>query len=524
MKKFAFLITALFVMVGLVGISPASASTSVTLEASSYSEASHSVSVNSVVRARADGKVQLSYFNPNAKRWTLAQAKKCKQVYVSINWSKAKIQRVVKANKRKINGTWCLRLKHGSTWANSGKNGNLDVPFTATVRGNWSLMTLKYPKKGIWGHKGEYRGGKFWQVCDNEWKIGVKPTLKDTQVVMVRSEAEVEYRINYSVITQGSVSVTGKLACPAGDLYGSASAAASGRTDVSIYVKARSVAEAKIKGQASGEANTSALAAARVQAKTTHEMEALAKVTLTCSDAPPAYETPSVDVSPVACVEPGQTRDVTVTVSNPNGSADTARVTYRGQTSEKAIAAHGQATFTFANQAAGTYSGTALLVNANKSKSFTVTVEECEVPPPYTCPPGTSWTDIDHDGVREEGECFGAPTFTQFREFNDLYKSLPGQPTTMDHFVTVDTPAGHSYTVTWTAVWGSFAAPTKTGQDGVQVSSTYTAPSEVPPAHPGEGLSAGYDKITVTVVDNVTGQRIVRSTAPFKIKEWPATP
>ena len=106
-----------------------------------------------------------------------------------------------------------------------------------------------------------------------------------------------------------------------------------------------------------------------------------------------------------------------------------------------------------------------------------------------------------------------APVFMQFREFNDLYKSLPETPTTMDHCVTVDFPEGHSGEVFWTAELGSFTTPRKTAQDGAQVCSTYTAPSE-----------AGHDTITVTATDSVSGKSVTKTSRAFVIKEWPAIP
>lgn len=236
-----------------------------------------------------------------------------------------------------------------------------------------------------------------------------------------------------------------------------------------------------------------------------------------------------IEAQAKSCVKKGEANGVvTVTGENPNDVATVGTFTLSGREPKTAnLTASGRATVTFDGFAPGSYSGTFSLGEPiNKSVTFSVTVLECpdNPPPPYECPPNTKWTDIDKDGKKEEGECFEAPVFVEFREFNDLYRSLPGTPTTMNHFVTVDTPAGHSFSVTWSTVWGSFATPTKTGQDGVEVGNTYTAPSEVPPAHTDAGLAAGYDKITVTVTDNVTGQKITRSSAPFRIKEWPTTP
>lgn len=105
------------------------------------------------------------------------------------------------------------------------------------------------------------------------------------------------------------------------------------------------------------------------------------------------------------------------------------------------------------------------------------------------------------------------PAFVQFREVNDVYVNA-----TTEHCVTVDTPAGHTATVYWTATFGSFATPQKTAQDGVQICSTYKAPSEVPVP------SGGTDRITVRAVDNVTDLSVTQTTDPFVIKAMPGTP
>lgn len=94
--------------------------------------------------------------------------------------------------------------------------------------------------------------------------------------------------------------------------------------------------------------------------------------------------------------------------------------------------------------------------------------------------------------------------FVQFREPNDLEVNWSA-----DHCVTVDFPSGNSGTVFWTAKYGSFATPTKSAQDMIQVCSTYKAPSEVP--------AGGTDTITVTATDGTTGLSVTKSSAPFVI-------
>lgn len=127
--------------------------------------------------------------------------------------------------------------------------------------------------------------------------------------------------------------------------------------------------------------------------------------------------------------------------------------------------------------------------------------KDIEQPPTHDeCP--------DIPGDQPEGyECnppAQPPVFVQFRQFNDLEVNW-----TDDHCVTVDTPAGHTATVYWEADFGSFATPQKTAQDGMQICSTYKAPSEVP--------AGGTDRITVRAVDNVTDLSVTKTTDPFVI-------
>lgn len=173
-----------------------------------------------------------------------------------------------------------------------------------------------------------------------------------------------------------------------GEGRGSSSARAIGRASLrgSILVKVSAQVEAMANGDL--EAHLGGMTVidvnAQVRASAVAKATSDAKAKAECSDTPPppVYDQPRVDVGPVACVNPGESRDVTVTVSNPNDIADTARLTYRGeQKPDKAVAANGQVAFTFANQAAGTYNGSVLLVTAGKSKSFVVTVEECVLQP-----------------------------------------------------------------------------------------------------------------------------------------------
>jgi hypothetical protein len=98
------------------------------------------------------------------------------------------------------------------------------------------------------------------------------------------------------------------------------------------------------------------------------------------------------------------------------------------------------------------------------------------------------------------------PVWMQFREFNDLEVNW-----TDDHCVTVSFPSG-SGTISWDAIYGSFATPTMPANSGEQVCNWYKAPSEVPQP------SGGTDTISVVATDAQSGTTIgPRSTQPFRI-------
>lgn len=399
----------------------------------------------------------------------------------------------------------------------------------------WHLKTYPRGKLLVWGKDGWYHD----PLCYNKVKYKTKKSVPSSRKLYgaIKVVKSFTFTVTSTSKANGHASAKAHAWCKTD--YSEAEATGSGSSSYATSTSATGTGSSWM--QATNRARSSSanklwqkitsLTELKMTLKTQAEGKATAaasaKVTCTTPPPPPSYDAPSVSANASACVKPGEsTGVVTVNTVNNNDTAVNATFKLAGKPDQtKSVAANSSASVQFTGLAPGSYSGSVSFgAPVNKSAAFNVTVNVCDVPPPYECPPNTKWTDIDKDGKKEEGECFEAPVFVEFREFNDLYRSLPGTPTTMNHFVTVDTPAGHSFSVTWSTVWGSFATPTKTGQDGVEVGNTYTAPSEVPPAHTDAGLAAGYDKITVTVTDNVTGQKITRSSAPFRIKEWPTTP
>jgi hypothetical protein len=485
-RKFRAILTILAMVMGVLtfGLASTASATEITAEAHATSidsvDAKAKVTASSIVNANASGKTVGAWFkNPGTKG----------------HWKPAAALKVAFAKNYDQGAASCqpFRLKHGKWYPRTLKMRD-GTPFQVEggrhVQHAWALFDFAKGSCSTPRHRGWYnpKTHKWVGDCVNPKPGPDWPTVPANMVVEVKQHNSVTVDLELDWSAWAMVHGTVRADCGSGN-WSEASFSAKGMTNghVKLRVTARTLAEAEAEGikqvELSIKSDIKVSGSIKVSAEVAVEGSAIASCS---SNPPPTYEAPGVDVTPMACVAPGDTQDASITVSNPNSVDDTAKVTYRGQVYTKSVAAHGQVTFTFPNQGAGSYSGTALLVTADKSKSFTITVAECVYP---------------------------APLFMQFRQFNDLYKSLPEQPTTMDHCVTVDFPSGHSGSVFWEANRGSFATTTKPAQDGVQVCSTYTAPSE-----------SGTDTITVTATDSVSGKSVQKTSDPFTIKEWPAIP
>jgi hypothetical protein len=407
------------VITGMMGFQAAQAEDwDFVLEVSSHSvaadEASIDANITNETRMVIDGATQVSWevpdHNVNVSKKQLRKAPKFKIRATGANSSKRifkKAKKVLfkeyqktmprkKAKKKAVKHAGVVILEKGSEVRNTGKENTLRVGFKWRLKYKAVLVFDKPSKQ--YRHAYNIRGGKLLKTCLNY--IGGKVPMRK-KVIQVRYEEDVKLSGNAEAVAKAPVTVFFNLTCPNGAaVQVSAQAAAYGRAADSIVFTKRTRAAVLTEFKSRAVANIS------VDASTFAEAKGNINIKAKCGDnpppPPPSYEKPSVDVTPVACVEEGDSRDVKVTVSNPNTEADTARLTFRGQTVEKAIAAHGQATFIFTGVGAGTYSGTALLVKANKSASFTVTVAECETPPPadsLTISGWSSWHFIqDSDG------------------------------------------------------------------------------------------------------------------------------
>lgn len=287
------LIAALAVMAGLMTISPAPAmgateneesESSIVIESYSYSDDYSSATAKESVRIKLEGKTQLSFFEAGVTAWSFKKAMKCKAIFVKVTWSKAKIKKKLKKAMRKVGGTWCVRLKQGSTWANSGKEGQRPVPFSATVKCDFSLMTLKpgtKVKRGIWEHMGALCGGTFHQVCKNWWMIGVVPTLTENDVHLVESELDIVEETVVEASASATATAKGYLECPSGKLWGEASASASASSFASAFAKVR------FKAQAVGDLKLSLIAKLKESVMAIARAKAAARIKLVCKDQPP---------------------------------------------------------------------------------------------------------------------------------------------------------------------------------------------------------------------------------------------
>lgn len=358
-----------------------------------------------------NGKPVVAYVHSNPKHWNPAKAKKVR--FAKNYWAGVRSGKPFRLRKgQKFPDTYVGMAADMTTH---------NVALTNRVKHAWQLFDRS--STGVVRNRGFWTGTRWVGDCANP-KPTSPPTTTIDNVVVVKQRGSLSVKVMGSIslwaITSGKVRVD----CGSGNwaeaMY---SAKAEATIDGWVSIKASTRLEAITKGaealKAKYRQSIEADAALRGDAK----IELEGSATASCSsNQPPSTEAPTVDVTPVACVNPGTTRDVTITVSNPNGETDTAKVTYRGQVYTKPVAAHGQVTFTFANQAAGTYSGTALLVTANKSKPFTVTVEEC--PPPADNPPSLEGQVPVHIFVGED------PMAMDFDAFD-----ADGDPITFDYHV-----------------------------------------------------------------------------------------
>ncbi|HEY0965313.1 MAG TPA: hypothetical protein VGE13_02430 [Candidatus Saccharimonadales bacterium] len=355
----------------------------------------------------------------------------------------------------------------------------------------------KWYNKGhvfYWHHRGWHDG-----PCDND-VVGLPkgPKAPPKGAVKIRGtvkivkrfvfEAAAEAKADEKVATVAKAWCTTAAGYAYGEGRGSATAIATARVTMSGYVRVSLLAS--VKAKATGDLWAKLGATSRVDVRANLRADAFAQATseasalAVCKDTP-VYNTPDVTVNPVACVAPGQTRTVDIVVGNPNSVADTARLTYRGQTLEKSVAANGTITFSFPNQGAGTYSGNVLLVTAGKSKSFTVTVENCPELP---------------------------SSFTEVEQPNDV---LVNNSRTIRVRGTV--PSGQTATLKATSIYGTIASGDKsqvvTGSFDILIH--YTAPSEVP--------ASKSDTVTVQLFSQ-SGKKDDEKAVTFEIRPAPVDP
>ena len=396
-KKFAFLTMVLGLLVTMFGLTAPAASAEdfhFTVVATDYSHGEASFSLENEQIIKVNGSDQVSWEVENSTATISAKRVKAAP---RIRTSCTNANRTTQSQQiwRKTHHASVVVVLPGSCLWNRGKHDNIMMGF------KWDVKT---PAVLVGDRNHRYRHGfslvrSRSQVAPDEKVVGKVTMLGRTWLIVrkcrnfiggpvdvyVPSAVQLHYasdiKKHAKAVAKSRVegTVTFNITCPNGANfnttvstwaygYGYAEINYTERTRDSVIYAHK--AQMRIDSSANGEVEATSSAGSKID------------VSGSCGENPPAYETPSVDVTPVACVNPGTTRDVTITVSNPNAIDDTAKVTYRGQVYTKAVAAHGQVTFTFPNQGAGTYSGTALLVTADKSKSFTVTVEECPVSPP----------------------------------------------------------------------------------------------------------------------------------------------
>jgi hypothetical protein len=376
----------------------------------SYGEASFSIEGRE--RLMVDGAEQLTWWYPDHNVEISNRAiRRAPRVVVDYRECARQSRSIAK----QADGANIVVAMPGSVICNTGKNGNITGGFKWTVD---VPAVLKWNKKlGLYEHlfnlvkpanvgtddevMGHIKiGGVKYAIvkkCRN--RLGGQVDKMYDKVVQVRYSEDIKESGKAVAEAMVTLDATFSVTCPNGANF-----------NVKVTTKALGLSESYI--EFTERTSVSILNAKKAELEREYKIDggakALAKaetaieVSGTCGDnPPPSYESPSVHVTPVACVNPGQTRDVTVTAFNPNDKADSARLTFRGQTvGTKSVAANSEVSFVLQDVPAGSYTGSVLLETANKSKSFTVTVEDC--PPPADNPPTMVCTVPEHIYVGDD--------------------------------------------------------------------------------------------------------------------------
>ena len=231
-------------------------------------------------------------------------------------------------------------------------------------------------------------GPSGWQVveCGNTYWPGKKRpkryrTVRNPVAVQSFENYKLKGKIKVKTKTEARASSSSTATCvgssSTGSGYGFAASSARATLRFTFRGKQNMQAEAqRVVREHALEINVQAYA------KVSSESSAEATSSAMCTDAPVTYQSPSVNASANACVEPGQANGViTVVVGNPNDIDDTATVTVGNRPPQTvSIAAGTTETLTFTGFAPGAYGYSAKLTTANKSATGSVTVQECEVP------------------------------------------------------------------------------------------------------------------------------------------------
>ena len=319
------------------------------------------------VNVKHKGKSVVRYVKNPAKHWNPKRAKRvpfAKNYYAGVRSGKP------------------FRLKKGKKFPDTyvGIAANMtehDIAVRNKVKFKWQLFDVK---NGIVRNRGYYNGKRWVGDCVNP-KPTKKPTVHVNSLHIVKSfnrlKVRIRGRLDLRSLTSGVVAVN----CSSSSASARYTANAAASIEGSVMVRAKNRRQAKIRGAKKLESKykNSSRAKTALKGSAALALEGAAEAKCESNDEP-SFDRPDVFVDAGACVAPGTTRDVNVRVHNNNPSSDSARVTFRGQSQTKSVAANSSVGFVFTNVPAGSYGGTALLVNANLSRAFQVTVEEC--PPP----------------------------------------------------------------------------------------------------------------------------------------------
>lgn len=282
-KKIIFTMIGAFVLVGLAGFQPASAST-VSVDDGQWSSSGSKFSASSAMELSGSSKIQLEYHGKVTLTKREKTAKGCPLVSS------------FKSGQKK--GTKCFRLKRGAKFTNSGRTrggGNywyddyVGSPGSKSPDAKWMKFVVR---GGHWVKAGDQHGHGNCKNPSKPYKKG-GPTYKS--VLLYKSFSNVKWTVKGSLSESGELSAWAEAVCTNSGSSARVKAKGSYAMAVSVTVWAKTKAQAKLKG--AGSISVSQRNNVSIKARANAKMKIEAEASAWCKDTP-TTPPPPVDNPP----------------------------------------------------------------------------------------------------------------------------------------------------------------------------------------------------------------------------------